>query len=187
MKRLMVAACAAVLGIGASAVQAQHLPAFCDTEIWTPPAYFLCPSEYVELVAVEHDKMFERNAQCPETQHLLGLLRPEVMPEGGCAASSMAGWALPRETNPTGTEAVLRAEIMKHVIRPCYGVAVERYGMAEDGNHDEMVEMLIIVQAAAAEELIAMILPTITRQPDESARRVYYALGRQSCVESLGS
>ena len=187
MKRLMVAACAIVSGIGASAVRAQHLPAFCDTEIWTPPAYFLCPSEYVELEPAGHDAMFERNGQCPETGHTLGLLRPEVVPEGGCAASSMAGWTLPTESNAAGTETVLRAEIMQHVIRPCYGVAVERYGMAEDGNHDEMVEVLIVVQTTTTEEFIETILPAIASQPDESSRKDYYDLGRQACIESLGS
>ena len=185
MRMVVAGLVALVVSAGISAQD--HLPEFCDTDIWMPPAYFLCPSEYVELELAGEDTMFERNGQCPETGFTLGLLRLEVMPEGGCAASSTTGWSLPKETDPGGTEAVLRAEIMKHVIRPCYGVAVERYGMAEDGNHDEVVEMLLVVQAATAEDLIETILPTITRQPDESARRDYYALGRQSCVESLGS
>ena len=131
MKALSTAVCIAIMTLGAPAAQAQNLPEFCDTEIWMPPDYFLCPSEYVELISVERDSMFERNGQCPETGHLLGLLRPEIMAEGGCAASSMKGWSLPVAINSQGAESVLRVEIMKHVIRPCYGVLVERYGLTE--------------------------------------------------------
>ena len=185
MKRHMIAL-ATVLALAPPVAQAQdYLPAPCAALTPPPPAAYRCPTPYVEMMPDGSDTIFARNFLCQETGRTLG-----VPHGGGCGSSMASGWSVPPEAEalPAGdgapSDAVLRAEIMEHVVDPCYLVAVQRY--ADSGvSSEELVEYLKEASAEGTELLIIGSMIQVAGVPNFSDRARLYAAHKQTCLSTM--
>lgn len=159
------------------AIAAGYLPAPCEG-IWEDTKPIQCPTPYVELIAERRDDLFARNFLCRETGYTLGALHGE-----GCGSSGMKGWRL-----PAGIPATLdyRAEIMEHVIDPCYLDTAKR--LAPEGVSPE--ELMARAKARSMDTidgLVGTINDLVSTMGTFEERAGVYALGKHLCIESVKS
>ena len=120
-------ATAVVLTLGFTVTHAQsHLPSPCAALDNPPPAWFHCPTPYVELVRTDkYDGLYARGWHCRETGHSLGTFSDHEGCGGG--RHMLLGWELPAEpiivAQATETSADFHAEIVEWVVQPCMEVA----------------------------------------------------------------
>lgn len=80
---------------GTPAAAEGNIPEPCAKLSYPPPAWFHCPSPYVEMENDDHDEIFERAWYCRETDHALGLVRGGDGCGGGQGPGIFPGWQIP--------------------------------------------------------------------------------------------
>ena len=86
----------------------------------------------------------------------------------------------------TVAEVALRAEIVEHVIDPCYLVGAKRNPM-EGVSPKQIADLTKAINAEAVEQAIVGLLPLVSDAPDFETRALFYAFGKQACLEGMGS
>ena len=143
---------------------------------------------YVEMVPPPTgDDTFLQAWYCRETAHSLGLLNDVT---GGCGGSDLdmfPGWTVPEATAIAGgtlSENVLRAEIMEHVIDPCY-LEVASRNPVNRVSPEQFVELAKAMNPASIEQAILSLLPLVSDAPDFETRALFYTFGKQACLEGM--
>ena len=137
-----------------------------------------CPSPYIELIPERRDEYMARNFLCRETGEIIGSGY-----EGGCGSWGMEGWRL-----PAGIPATLdyRAEIMEHVIDPCYLDTAKQ--VAPEGVDPE--ELMARAKARTTDtinDLVGTINDLLSTMGTFEERAGVYALGKHLCIEAVKS
>ena len=179
-------ALAAMLCIVPLVSQAQgHVPAPCDTG--SLPDWLECPTPYVELIPDGTDDIFARNFLCRETGKRLGVVADGT---GACGTSTgISGWAVPESATVSAgagtlSEDHLRAEIMEHVIDPCYLEMARRNPV--DGVSPEAMAGLLKAMTADAMELIVFGSEIqVAGMPDFETRAMMYAAHKETCLAGM--
>ena len=156
-----------------------HLPEPCTKSPNPPSSAFQCPTPYVEMVATERDLIFDRAWHCRETQHSLGRVRGE----NACGGwqGMFDGWELPVES--VAGSADLRAEIMEHVVDPCY-LDMALRNPVEGVSPKQLAELTKMVTAKSVNEMVESLHPLVIKLDELEQRRVFYAMGKKICIDA---
>lgn len=159
------------------AIAAGYLPSPCEG---LPNIDFIrCPTPYIELIPDRHDDIFARNFLCRETSYYLGAVRG-----GGCGSSGMAGWSLPPGVSAMPANSVdYRAEIMEHVVDPCY-LDMALRNPVEGVTPEKMMELAKMVADKSVNEMVENLMPIAAKIHDLEKRQAFYAVAKELCISA---
>jgi len=156
-----------------------YLPQPCEESAPDPSFFPRCPSPYVEMVATERDELLDRAWHCRETGYSL----VHVRDEGGCGGwtGTVDGWIVPAQS--ATVEPDYRAEIMEHVVDPCYLDMAHR-NPVEGISPNELIEITKLMSGDAIETMIDNLRPIAAKMADLNQRLAFYEIGRRVCINA---
>lgn len=78
-----------------------------------------------------------------------------------------------------------KAEIMQHIVDPCFQYSASKSEPLDGISETEMVELMKLMSPSAVQDTIDVTLPTVKGQPLD-ARMQVYALGLKLCIKGTG-
>lgn len=78
-----------------------------------------------------------------------------------------------------------KAEIMQHIVDPCFAYSASKSEPLDGISESEMVELMKLMSPGAVQDTIDVTLPAVKGQPLE-ARKQVYALGLKLCIKGTG-
>ena len=129
-------------------VRGIHLPPPCTADL---PAItqFRCPEPYVELVSDGSETIYDSAWHCQSSGYSLGALGQFC--GGGYGLEAVSGWTL--RVIPVSGAADLRAEIMGHVVDPCY-LDMALRNPVEGVSTEKLIELAKMVAAKSVNEMV---------------------------------
>ena len=140
------------------------------------PNYTLCPEPWVQMVSDGSETWYAEVWHCVSHGH--SCFRDQDAPEYsyGCSGNEMKGWTL-----PSGT-ADFRAEIMEHVINPCWLDMAHRHNTVE-GLSDEAFAMAAqMANPETVEEMVQGVSSLLRADQTEDERTTIYNLALGVCI-----
>lgn len=78
-----------------------------------------------------------------------------------------------------------KAEIMQHIVDPCFRHTAEKSEHLDIWSVDEAVEMMKLLSPGAVDETLRVTLPVVREKPLESRMKIY-KLGLDLCIKGAG-
>ena len=125
------------------------------------------------------ETVFDRAWHCRETGYTLGQVGAGC--SGGEGTGLFPGWTLPVESVASASD--YRAEIMEHVVDPCYLDMALRNPI--DGvSPEKLAELAKLSVGNAVDDMATAVQQIVVKQTDAGVRRTIYTLMKDACIKA---
>ena len=140
------------------------------------PNYTLCPEPWVQMVPDGSETWYAEAWHCVSHDHSCFRHQDALENSYGCGGNELKGWTLPPET------ADFRAEIMEHVVDPCWLDMAQRNNTVE-GLSDEAFAMAAkLANPETVEGMVEGVRPLLSADQTEDERAVIYGFALSVCL-----
>ena len=145
------------------------------------PNYVLCPKPWVQMTnQTDHKNYYTEAWHCVPRDHSCFKTTPQSRGYG-CGGQGVRGWAVPASA-PASSLGDLRAEIIQHVVDPCYMDIARRQNLPGI-TPEQYVEMAKMISPDAIDEVVSALAGMITDEHDAASRKAIYAFGLTNCIK----
>ena len=106
-------------------------------------------------------------------------------PTAVCLLFSFLSCALWGHFVQAQTDDDYKAEIMQHIIDPCFQYSASKSEPLDGISESEMVELMKLMSPDAVQDTIDVTLPVVKGQPVEDRTKVY-EIGLRLCIQGTG-